>query len=154
METQIFKPNKKQNIILMLVCLIFIIGGVFMIKSGEPKGWFVAISFGLGIIVSIVQLYPNASYLKLTEEGFEVKSMFRASFTKWADIKDLRKGSLNGNKMIFFDYTDEHKKWKQGKKVAKFLSGKEGAIPSSYNIKTDDLLALMLTYKSEVVKYR
>ena len=49
--------------------------------------------------------------------------------------------------MIFFDYTDQHKKWNSGKKVAKFLSGSEGAVQSSYNIKTDELLNLMKEYK-------
>ena len=49
--------------------------------------------------------------------------------------------------MIFFDYTEEHKKWKSGKKVAKFLSGKEGVVQSSYNIKTEQLLSLMKEYK-------
>lgn len=32
-------------------------------------------------------------------------------------------------------------------KVAKFLSGKEGAIQSSYNISTDKLIELMTEYK-------
>ena len=49
--------------------------------------------------------------------------------------------------MIFFDYTDQHKKWNSGKKVAKFLSRNEGAVQSSYNIKTDELLILMEEYK-------
>ena len=110
-------------------------------------GWFGISFFGLGVIVSLIQFYPNASYLKLNQEGFEVKSLFRAHFTKWSDIKDLRQGHINGNQMIFFDYTDEHKKWNTGKKIAKFLSKKEGAVQSTYNISTDELMRLMLEYK-------
>lgn len=44
-------------------------------------------------------------------------------------------------------YTAEHKKWDTGKKLSKYLSGKEGAIMSTYNIKTEELLNLMKEYK-------
>ncbi|MCD8412865.1 hypothetical protein LNJ09_08925 [Tenacibaculum finnmarkense genomovar ulcerans] len=83
----------------------------------------------------------------MTDSGFEVKVLFRSNFTKWTDIKGFIQGKIKGNKMIFFDYTDNHKKWNNGKKVAKFLSGKEGAIQSSYNISTDKLIELMTEYK-------
>lgn len=146
-EPQIFKPNKLKNSILFFGCSAFVIGGIFILDRDPKIGWGCIIFFGLGIIVSLIQFYPNSTYLKLTDEGFEVKGLFRSSFTKWTDIKDFRQGQIKGNKMIFFDYTDRHKKWKSGKKVAKFLSGKEGAVQSSYNIKTEDLLNLMKEYK-------
>lgn len=142
-----FRQNKFKNSMLFIVCLIFVIGGVFMLKDVPLKGWFVIFFFGLGVIISLIQFHPNSSYLKLNDEGFEVKSLFRTSFTKWSDVKDFRKGSLHGNKMIFFDYADEHNKWKEGKKIAKFISGKEGAIQSTYTISTEDLIELMVTYK-------
>lgn len=120
-----------------------------MLKEKVLMGWLLISLFGLCLIVTLLQFHPNASYLKLTKEGFEVKSLFRTSFTKWTDIKNFRKGHINGNKMIFFDYTDEHSKWKRGKKIAKFLSGKEGAIQSIYNISTEELMKLMIKYKQE-----
>lgn len=73
--------------------------------------------------------------------------MFRSRLTNWNDVKNFRKGQIKGNMMIFFDYTEHHKKWNNGKKLAKFLSGNGGAVPSSYNIKTDELLNLMKEYK-------
>ena len=146
-ETQIFRPNKLKNSILLLGCSIFVAIGFFILDKDPKIGWGYIIFFGLGVIVSLIQFYPNSTYLKLTDEGFEVKGLFRTNFTKWADIKDFRQGQIKGNKMIFFDYTDKHEKWSNGKKVAKFLSGKEGAVQSSYNIKTDELLNLMKEYK-------
>ena len=118
-----------------------------MLNEKSVMGWLVISLFSLGIIVSLIQFLPNSSYLKLSEEGFEVKSLFKTSFTKWSHVKDFRQGHINSNKMIFFDYTTEHKKWQNGKKLSKFLSGKEGAIQSTYNIKTEELLNLMIEYK-------
>ena len=146
-EPQIFRPNQLKNSILFLGCSAFVAIGI-IIRDSDPKiGWASIIFFGLGVLVSIIQFFPNSTYLKLTNEGFEVKGLFKSSFTRWSDVKDFRKGQIKGNKMIFFDYTDQHKKWNSGKKVAKFLSGNEGAVQSYYNIKTDELLNLMKEYK-------
>ena len=103
--------------------------------------------FGLGGIAALTQLLPNAYYLKLDEEGFEVKHLFRTSFTSWSEIKNLRAGSVKGTKMILFDYTAKHKKGKAGKKLAKFLGGNEGGLVSDYSIKTKELLKIMKDYK-------
>lgn len=146
-EPKIFRPNQLKNTLLFLGCSAFVAIGVFILDKDPKIGWGSIIFFGLGVIVSLIQFYPNSTYLKLTDEGFKVKSLFRSSFTKWRDVKDFRQGHINGNKMIFFDYTDKHQKWSNGKKVAKFLSGKEGAVPSSYNINTEELLDLMKEYK-------
>ncbi|WP_405207110.1 STM3941 family protein [Aquimarina sp. LLG6339-5] len=146
-ETKIFRQNKLKNLMLFLICSVFVAIGILMLKDKTLIGWFIISFFGFGIIISLIQFHPNASYLKLTDEGFETKNLFRSNFTKWTDIKEFRQGYVYGNKMIFFDYTDEHKKWNSGKKVAKFLSGKEGAVQSSYNISTDKLIELMIEYK-------
>jgi len=146
-EPKIFRPNKLKNALLFLGCSTFVAIGVFILDRDPKIGWGSIIFFGLGVIVSLIQFYPNSTYLKLTDEGFEVKGLFRSSFTKWTDIKDFRKGQIKGNKMIFFDYTEKHKKWGNGKKAAKFLSGNEGAVQSSYNISTDNLIELMTEYK-------
>lgn len=144
---KIFRPSKLKNSILFLGCSAFVAIGVIILDKDPKIGWGCILFFGLGVIVSLIQFYPNSTYLKLTDEGFEVKGLFRSSFTKWTDVKDFREVQIKGNKMIFFDYTDKHKKRNNGKKVAKFLSGKEGAVQSSYSIKTGQLLDLMKEYK-------
>lgn len=146
-QHKVFRPKQWSNLILLLVCSAFVALGIMALKDKPFLGWLVITFFGLGVIVSLIQFYPNASYIKLNEEGFEVKSLFRAHFTKWSEVKDFRQGYISGNKMIFYNYTDEHKKWNSGKKVSKFLSGNEGAFQSTYNISTDKLMALMVDYK-------
>ena len=147
-QPQIFKKKKGKLALLALLTPLLIWGGYLMLDDEPLIGWIGIILFGLAELGLLVQLLlPNAYYLKITEEGFEVKSLFRTQLTKWDEIKGLRKGSLQGNKMIMYDYTGKHRKWKNGKKVAKFLAGKEGALLSDYTIKTDELLALMEEYK-------
>ncbi len=146
-EPKIFRPNKVKFAIFFFICSLFVAIGIF-IKDQDPMiAWANIIFFGLGAIASLVQFYPNASYLKLTDEGFEVKTIFRSNFTKWSDVKEFSQDTIRGNKMIFFNYTNSHKKHKISKKLAKFLAVKEGVIQSSYNIKTKELLNLMKEYK-------
>ena len=142
-----FRKNKWKSLLLFSLSLVFVPLGFLMLEDEPLIGVLGIALFGLGGIAALTQLLPNVYYLKLDEEGFEVKSLFRSSFTKWSEIKNLKEGSIRGNKMIFFDYTAKHKKWKAGKKLAKFLSGKEGALISDYTIKTSELLELMKEYK-------
>jgi len=146
-DTKIFKVNNFKNLIFLLLSSAFVVIGILILQDEFLKGLLIILLFGLGVIIFLLQLHPASSHLKLTQDGFEVKMLFRSSFTKWTHVKDFEKGVMNGNKMIFFDYTSKHKKWKNGKKTAKFLSGKEGAMQSIYKISTDELVKLMIEYK-------
>ncbi len=146
-QTQIFRPSKWKNVGLFLGCSVFVAGAYFMLEDEPLMGWLCISFFGLGVVVSLLQFLTNYPCLILNEEGFEIKGLLRTNFTKWSEVKNFRQGHINGNKMIFFDYTQKHKKGKRGKKLAKFLSGNEGAIQSTYTIKTKELLKLIKAYK-------
>ncbi|WNJ17145.1 PH domain-containing protein [Pontibacter sp. G13] len=146
-EPKIFQPNKWKFLLLAVVCAAFVAIGWVMLEEEPIMGGLCVSFFGLCLLVALIQLLPNASYLKLDEEGFEVKTLFRTHFTRWSEVKDFRAGQINGNKMIFYNFTAKHKKHQTAKKVAKFLSTKEGALPSNYTIQTKDLLELMKEYK-------
>ena len=125
----------------------FVAIGVFIFDSTSIIDWVGIAFFSLGMIVSLILFFPNTSYLKLNEEGFEEKIFFRSHFTRWTEAENFRQGRVGGSKMILFNYTEHHTKWKHAKRLAKFLAGNEGAIRSTYNISTEDLLALMQEYK-------
>jgi hypothetical protein len=62
-------------------------------------------------------------------------------------VKNFRQTNFRGNKSILFDYTPENNKWKNRSKLSEFIFGKQKAITSSHNIKTEELLNLMKAYK-------
>ena len=93
-DPQIFRTNKLKKLILFLGCSTFVTIGIFILDNDVAIGWGCIIFFGLGVIISLIQFYPNSTYLKLTDEGFEIKGLFRSSFTKWTDIKDFRQGQI------------------------------------------------------------
>lgn len=154
METEvlILRPRKAKTVLLIIVSLLFVIGGKFMIEDGKQMGWFVSLFFGLCFLVFMVQLIPGASQLKLSEEGFTLTSLFRSHFTKWEDVVSFEEGYIGGKKSVMFNYVESHRKYLVGKNIAKGLSDFEGALPDSYGLKVSELRALMNGRRKKGVK--
>lgn len=148
-ERQIYRPKNPKTILLGLVCLAFVITGVFMTKDQPVMGWFVTSFFGICMIVFLIQLIPGSTELTLTKEGFEMTSLFRKSVTRWTDIESFRMGYLGRTKTVMFDYVDGHKKYHTGKFIAKELSGSHGALPTTYGFKATELLKILNEWKNK-----
>jgi len=148
-EVKKYRPKNPKIILFGLISLLFTVGGTFMIEDEPIKGWLVTAFFGLCLFVFVIQLIPGSTELKLTNEGFEMTSLFRRRLTKWQDVKKFKIGYLGQNKTIMFDFVDEHKKHQSGKLIAKHLSGSEGALPTTYGLKASELLEIMNEWKNK-----
>jgi hypothetical protein len=145
-EQKIFYPNKLKTFFLFLVCLIFVWSSLFL--SDSSKSWTSAIFFGLGVIVFGIKLVPNSTYLKLTKEGFEIKSLYKSSFYTWNEVGLFEVTNIQFNKMIVFNFSPNYKKHKKSRKFAAFLSkGFEGALPTTYSKNAYDLAKILNDWK-------
>jgi hypothetical protein len=147
-ETKILRPNRLKTIVLLLICIFFVILGIFTIEQNSFRALYGILFFSLCMIVFILQLIPNSSYLKLTRNQFEIRSLFKSSYTKWSDVEIFRTGYIRNSEMVMFDFSKEHKKHNIGKNIAKFLTSNEGALPNTYGMKAKDLAELMNKWKS------
>lgn len=159
-ETKILKPNKLKTIGFLLISCFFVIFAFNMIKEEPLMGWIGISFFGLGIIVFIIQLLPNSTYLKLTNEGFEIRNLYKSDFTKRSDVKVFKIGTIpmhiyggyvRQKKMVMLDYVKTHKKHRRGKMASKALSGSHGALPDSYGKSIEELVQIMNEWKSKNV---
>jgi hypothetical protein len=148
-ETKILKPKRLKTIGLLLICILFVIAGIFLIEKNSFRAWLGIIFFSLCMVLFVIQLIPNSSHLKLTKNGFEIRSLFKSNYTKWSDVEVFKTGYVGQNKMVMFDFSKEHKKHNIGKKIAKFLASNEGSLPNTYGMKATDLAELMNKWKSE-----
>ncbi|MBU2566215.1 hypothetical protein KKG46_01500 [Patescibacteria group bacterium] len=148
-QTLTLYPNKTKLFVLLLISIIFVIVGIFMIRSGNANGWYTTIFFGIGALVFIVNAFPQAAYLKLSKEGFEVCSLFRKSFTSWRDVKDFQAGKVSVNTMVVFDFTEEHLEYQGMKKVAETLTGHQGSLPDTYGKPANELAQIMTDWKQK-----
>jgi hypothetical protein len=146
-ETLTFVASRQKTLLILLLSIIFVILGVWM-SAGKPLiGWLTVGFFGLGILVALVMLLPNAMYLRLEEKGFEMGSLVRKYRFDWKDVVDFRIGSIHGVKMIEIIFHPDYQKQALGRAVASTLSGMEGAIPDQYNASLEQILEALKTWK-------
>ena len=127
--------------------LVFVALGYSLLEKDPLMAWLGISFFGLGAIIFLIQILTNVSYLKLSEAGFEERSLIRTRYYKWSDVEGLRQASFRGIKSIYFEFSDEYKRCNYEKKASLFSSRKRGGITSSYTIKTEELLELMKDLK-------
>ncbi len=142
------QASRTKNLGLLLLCLAFVLGGVWMIQDGEKLGWLVMGFFGLGPPVFLVQMLPGASYLQLDEDGFTFCNLYRRTRIRWRDVEsfgvvNLGAGGFRSRRMVGFDYVSGHPDHGRGRALSKSLAGVEGALPDNYGWDVEELAALM-----------
>jgi len=110
-------------------------------------GYFFAAFFGLGIPVAIVQLIPGSTYLRIDNDGLTLCNMFRETKIPW-DIIDrfgvaTIKTEYSTGKMVGINFTSSYKKAKVMRRFINAISGFDGALPSSFGMKVEELVDLL-----------
>jgi len=127
----------------------FTAGGVLMIMSGELLGWFVAVVFGLCVLVFTVSLLPGANCLRVGPNGFTIRSLFRSHSYRWSDVRGFGVGRVGVKWMVVFDFTDEFQGTPRLRKISVALAGHEGALPDSYGMPLEALAELLNEYRDQ-----
>lgn len=111
-ESHVFRASKKKAFLLLIGSIVFVGLGVFIAPEKPLLGWLCAGFFGLGIPVSFFMMLPNAMFLRLDSDGFEMGSMFGSHRTLWRKVDGFRICSLHGTKMIEILYNTNYKRQK------------------------------------------
>ena len=139
-------PWKALLIMVYSICLVSL--GVWLKQSGWSfLGWLTIVFFGLGVPLSLLMLLPNATYLRLDEEGFEMRSVFRNNRYRWTDVAGFTIGSLRGAKMIAIHFRHDFKPQRLARSMAAALAGMEGAIPNHYNAPLEEILEALNAWR-------
>ena len=141
-ESLTFRASRSKGLLVFILSWCFVALGFWLISEGERLfGWLSVGFFGLGIPVSLIMLLnPNAMYLRLDNEGFEMGSFIKKVYIKWTDVDGFEMRRLHHNKMIAIIYAPHYNEQKFGRAVASTLSGMEGGIANNYDAPLDDIL--------------
>lgn len=146
----ILRPSKLKTLVLLIICLVFSFGGIFLIRKGDNMGWLVFSFFFIGVIVFIITLLPNSSYLKISVEGIEIKTLFKKSqMISWGVIDEFGAAYIGVNKMVTINFNENYNQQKVGRNVASSLTGFEGALPDTYGMDASKLANLLNDYKNK-----
>ena len=142
----VIEGSKMKAVRILLFGIGFVITGIFMIMNGEPWGWACSLFFGLAIPLAVLQLI-RGSYLKLDNEGFEVKPGTKPWRLSWHDVESFYVGKIYGNKMIGINFSASYNKMNAGRKIASAVSGMEGAINSQFKLSPEKVCACLNEWK-------
>ena len=145
-DEQILRPSRWKTGLALLVSLVFVAIGV-LLMDGSWEAWLATAFFGLCSATFVVTMLPGASYLRLHQDGFEMRTLFRTTHFKWSDIGNIGVTSVNLNRMVAFDFAERYRGQHRARAVARGLTGWEGALPNTYGMSARDLAALMTAYR-------
>ncbi len=145
--------SKKKAFWMFIGCSVFVIIGLFMIQEKDfgtrLMGWIGIIFFGLGVLIGGAGLFiSSSSYLLLDDKGFTMCTLFRKHFYGWDEIEVFGIGNIYGNDMVMFDFSEKYNKAKTARKMNRFVSGSDAAIPNNYGIEIGELLELLTAFKN------
>jgi len=144
----LLRPKPTKWLVIALGSLAFVLIGVWMVRSRDMLGWLGIVFFGLCLSVSLICMLPNASYLRLTPDGFTMCSLFRAHTTRWEDVTGFGVARVFTNKMVMFNYVEAYQRSPKLRSLNTGLTGFEAAIPDTYGLKHEELADLLNRYKA------
>ena len=136
----ILKPRKIKNLFLIITSLGFVILGISLLEKKLWVGVLNIFFFGICLIIFIINMLPNSSYLKIDERGVEMKNLFRITFIPWKAVNGFTTKSIFLKKMVTFNI-DENLL------IASKIKGKTGAFPDTYGMPAENLADLLNEYK-------
>lgn len=147
-----FHPSRLKFVLLLIVCLLFSFGGIYMVRDGASGGWAVLLFFGLGVLVCIAIVLPGANGLTLGPDGFEVRSMYRGARTRWQDASGFMSAQIPpyGHNMVVYD--DATIKPGMLAKANVGMTGRNAALPDTYGMNADGLAALMEAWRARALR--
>jgi len=151
----VLRPSKRKMILLMLVCLTFVAGGIYLVQEVLPGGWFAVLFGGVGLVVFVIQIIPGASYLQLKRDGFEFCSFFRKSgLIRWGQVSEFGVWlvPLSRTEIVVFDYEGLSKR--VFRDVNRRLMGASDGLPDSYGLKPQELADVMNAWRAHALQDR
>ena len=139
------KPSKLTQIVLFLICLGFVFLGFNIMSKNLGIAILNIILFGIGTIVFTINLFPKSSYLKITDKGIEMRTMFRSTFIPWYVINGFSTKRIMFNKMVMIDFNEKYVD------VSK-LRSKTGALPDTYGMSGEKLAEKLNAIREQIGK--
>ena len=130
-------------LLLLGIAVAFVAIG-FWLRNEQPIFSVLGIVFfGLCGMVALISLHPRASYLTLTESGFECASLFRKHFTPWSDVAAFFPISIGSHRMVGWDYVAGYARAPSMRKANLALANSEAALPDTYGHTPMELARVM-----------
>ncbi len=151
----VLTPRPWKWLRVLLICLLFVVAGWWMAHRADELfkrgvGWSALIFFGLGALVSVIQLVPGMVRLVVTSQGIYVKTFLRSYHYAWNEIERFgvaewtqwhgpfrQRHRLVG--MLFVKGSKHRSRYVRMQALSTALVGYHAALPDNYGFKHQDL---------------
>jgi hypothetical protein len=147
-ETLVLRPSRLKAVIMLVIGAAFTASGALMVRDGKTLGWFVLIFFALCTVIFLSLLLPNSAYLRLTPEGFEIRSLFRSFRNQWSDVAAFRAGRIGLNPMVMIAFVPSYGRGRTARALSNALTGGEGGLPDTYGRSAKELATLLNEWRA------
>ena len=145
-------PSRAKFVFLLLVCLLFTLGGIQAASAGEQWGHLVYLICGLSSAACVLIMVKQTNYLRLGDNEFEIATLAGKRRIKWEDVDSFGLASVYMRNLGYWTLIGwDYKKGVSAPPLAilgsttqsKWAVGKEDTLPDNYGMKAKDLLSLM-----------
>ena len=140
---EVLRPSPLKWLAMVALSAAFVWIGLTIMGTHPAVAWSCIAFFGLCGAVGVLNLLPDASRLALDDDGFEIRSLFRASRVRWADVARFGTMRIGLNTMVGFDFVDGYRGSDRLRSINRNLSGFQGALPDTYGMKAAALAERM-----------
>ena len=145
-ETIRLYPSRTTWIVGTLASAIMTAASIWVVADGNWFGYVGTAFFGLGLVVSLILLWPNSSFLQLDDSGFLIRNLFRDSRMSWTDVEIFEARRLGARKMVTLKFAPQYTELPRVRAMAHALSGAEGALPDTYGRSAEELARMLNEY--------
>ena len=153
-------PTKFQKFFRITICVLFVVGGVYLVRDGEMMGWFAIGFFGcLCLPIFLLQLDPKRSFLTVSDRGLEMGTLSKVSVIPWEDISEFgvqiqRHRGIRVSAKVAFNFSASYAKQARTRAILRGLNRFEGMLPDTYGRKAEELSGLLAAIHREKVGIR
>ena len=148
---EVLRPSPLKWLTMVALSAAFVWIGAIIRGTHPLAGWSCIVFFGLCGAIGVLNLLPDASRLLVDDDGFEIRSLFRASRVRWADVARLGTMRVGVNTLVGFDFVDGYRGGDRLRRLNRNLSGFQGALPDTYGLKA---AALAERLEARLAAYR
>lgn len=85
---KILRPQKAYTWVLILFALLFVAFGLWsLVRFNTVSAWPLTVACVLLVMILLLWLMPNSSYLLLDEVGLQIRHLFKTTRYRWDDIQ-------------------------------------------------------------------
>lgn len=147
---RVLKPTPGRWIAVAVIGALFVAIGLYLITTrGSWIGWLSVSFFGFVLAISLAQLAGLGSQLTLDADTFELSNFGRKMTERWDEVRDFTAFKQSFNTLVGFDRVRDI-----GSRMGSLnqaMGGRTAALPDTFGMEPDDLVALMEAYRSNGV---